>query len=97
VRAHCRQQLAPIFKNAFHFARPGPPHLDLQDLVTAHALVVHLVIGIISVAAIFVLNESEAAAPVNKTLTAISLPEGYPYSRLLAERGAGMSQRTRRP
>jgi len=35
--------------------------LNLQDVVTAKALVVHLIIRIISVALVLVLDESEAA------------------------------------
>lgn len=35
-------------------------HLDLQDVVTANALVVHLVVSIISIASILILDECEA-------------------------------------
>ena len=36
------------------------PYLDLQKVVAANALVVHLVVGIVSVTAALVLNEGEA-------------------------------------
>lgn len=35
-------------------------YLNLQDVITADALVVHLVVGIVGIAAAFVLDEGEA-------------------------------------
>jgi len=35
------------------------PHLDLQDVVTANALVVHIMVGFIRVATVLILNERE--------------------------------------
>jgi hypothetical protein len=74
----------------------GEPYLDLQDVVAAHALVVHVVVCVIRIAAILVLHESK---PENDSqmLQRLSSSGGATYNLLLADRGAGMSQRTSRP
>jgi hypothetical protein len=41
------------------------PYLNLQKVVAANALVVHLVVGIVGVTAALVLNEGEAVVIVN--------------------------------
>lgn len=69
-------------------------YLDLQKVVTADALIVHLVVGIVSVTAALVFDEGKAACTLglcNQKGRIIT------HSLLDAERGAGMSQRTRRP
>jgi hypothetical protein len=68
-------------------------HLDLQQVVAANALVVHLVVRVVGIAPALVLDEGE---PVPLAPAACSCL-GRTYSLLDAERGAGMSQRTRRP
>lgn len=40
---------------------PGYAYLNLQNFIAAETLVVHLVVGIIRVATIFVFNEGESA------------------------------------
>lgn len=70
-------------------------YLNLQDIVTAEALVVHLIISIIRVATILILDKSEAARLVNTE--APQAGRRSTYSLLELERGAGISHRTRRP
>lgn len=70
-------------------------YLDLQQVVATNALVVHLMVGVVSVAAALVLNEGEAG---RLALACATGCRHYgTYRRDEAERGAGMSQRTRRP
>jgi len=71
----------------------GWTHLDLQQVVAANALVVHLVVRVIGIATALVLNKCEAGG----LAAACSLRKACTYSLLEAERGAGISQRTRRP
>lgn len=73
-------------------------NLNLQDVITAEALVMHLIIRIISISFILILDESEAGVPKLATwLFNVISPGIHTYSRLEEDRGAGMSQRTRRP
>jgi hypothetical protein len=74
-----------------------PTYLDLQQIIAANALVVHLVVGVISVPAALVLDKGEAEWLIEYMAKRSSRSEGVTYSLLEAERGAGMSQRTRRP
>lgn len=75
-------------------------NLDLQHIVASNTLVVHLVVGIVGISSVFVFDEGKAA-----TLMSVTFVEkwqsleasGYTDSLLDADRGAGMSQRTRRP
>lgn len=41
-------------------------YLDLQDIVTADSLVMHLVVGIVRVSARFILDKGEAGGPVSQ-------------------------------
>jgi hypothetical protein len=68
-------------------------HLDLQQVVAANALVVHLVVRVVSIAPALVLDKGEPAPLAPAACGCLVLT----YSLLDAERGAGMSQRTRRP
>lgn len=43
-----------IFREQNH-----PTYLDFEDIITTDALVVHLVVGIISITSVLVFNESE--------------------------------------
>jgi len=72
-------------------------YLNLQQVIAPNALVVHLVIGVIGIAATFVLYESEATYALAVAWCRCAGYSRYTYSLLLAVRGAGMSQRTRRP
>ena len=74
-------------------------YLDLQNVVAAQALVVHVMIRLIRVTTILILDEGEARnANCQRLLESRGhILTGWTYSLLLAERGAGMSQRTRRP
>lgn len=56
----------------------------------------HLVVRVISISAVFVLDECEAAMHVSQWIIA-KTGQRYAYSRLDVDRGAGMSQRTSRP
>lgn len=62
----------------------------------------HLIVSIVSITAILIFDERKAAVSVswgsNHTMVAeIWTGAHITHSLLLAERGAGMSQRTRRP
>lgn len=72
-------------------------YLNLQKIITADALVVHLVVRIISITARFILNEREARDKLLADAFHNKASWGKTYRRLEAERGAGISQRTRRP
>ena len=72
-------------------------HLDLQDVVTTNTLVVHVVIGIVGIATVLILNKCKPVTASSATKEQSTTSGGRAYRRLLAERGAGMSQRTRRP
>jgi hypothetical protein len=71
-------------------------YLDLQEIITANALVVHLVVSIVSITARLIFDKGEATIV---WASAFHARRGFrsTYRRLEAERGAGMSQRTRRP
>lgn len=43
-----------IFREQHH-----PTYFDFEDIITTNALVVHLVVGIISITSVLVFNESE--------------------------------------
>lgn len=69
-------------------------HLNLQKVIATNALVVHFMVSVIGVATALILDKSKAveistAVAVVNVLTT--------YRRLEDVRGAGMSQRTRRP
>jgi hypothetical protein len=75
-------------------------NLDLQHIVTSDALVVHLVVSIVGISSVFVFDEGKAAVFVSVTVVEKWQgleASGYTDSLLDADRGAGMSQRTRRP
>lgn len=72
-------------------------YLNLQDVVTSDALVVHLMIGIVSIPTRFILHERETGANSQNNQDLFSAGAGRTYRRDEADRGAGMSQRTRRP
>lgn len=69
-------------------------YLNLQHVVPTDTLVMHLVVGVIGIAAALVLDESETkqCQPLARDQKLVRT-----YSLLEAERGAGMSHRTRRP
>ena len=46
----------------FHLLLIFSTHLDLQQVVTANALVVHLIVSIVGITTALVLNEGEAIA-----------------------------------
>lgn len=69
-------------------------YLDLQSLIAADAFVVHFMISIVSIAAALVLDKGKSDR-VSGPVVNVSKEEAY--SRLERVRGAGMSQRTRRP
>jgi hypothetical protein len=70
-------------------------YLNLQYVIATDALVVHLMVGIISITTVLVLNKSETTA-MSAQLHAKSRVE-HTYSREDVDRGAGISQRTSRP
>lgn len=70
-------------------------YLNLQKIITANALIVHLMVGIISITSILILDKGKPRDRVSGAQPESS--ETRTYSLLEAERGAGMSQRTRRP
>jgi hypothetical protein len=72
-------------------------YLDLQQIVTANAFVVHFVISIISITTALILNEGESTFSVNDIRVASLGGLSLTHRRLAAVLGAGMSQRTRRP
>ena len=51
--------------SAFDVIVEGVWYLDLQDIITTDALVMHLMVGIVSISAGFVFNKSEAAKLVS--------------------------------
>jgi hypothetical protein len=68
-------------------------YLDLQQVIAANALVVHLVVRVVGIPAALVLDKGKAMQLAPGCLDR----DRRAYSLLDAERGAGMSQRTRRP
>ena len=70
-------------------------YLNLQEVITAHALVMHVVIGLVGIATILVLDEGEAGSVLDDPYRLKR--EASTYSLLVADRGAGMSQRTSLP
>lgn len=74
-------------------------YLDLQNVVATNPLVMHVVVGIISITAVLVLHKRKPDLVVSNQYPAgCSGIEGmYAYSLLEADRGAGMSQRTSLP
>ena len=72
-------------------------YLDLQQVVSANTLVVHLMIRIVCIAATLILNKGEPGRQSDIMRNTSIRRVMVTYRRLDAVRGAGMSQRTRRP
>lgn len=89
-------------------------YLDLQGIISTDSLAMHLMVGIVGIAAVFILHERKAVCRSAQLLVQsggrksgrLGGAEGgvwrlgerdLSYSLLEAERGAGMSQRTKRP
>lgn len=71
-------------------------NLNLQFLAAADAAVVHLMVSVIGVATALVLDKGETDAEVSGVLGRLTCQRST-HSLLEEVRGAGMSQRTRRP
>jgi len=71
-------------------------YLYLQKIIATDTLVMHLVVGIVSIATALVLDKCEAACVVS-IHDRPRLGQVCTHSLLEAVRGAGISQRTRRP
>lgn len=71
-------------------------NLNLQFLAAADAAVVHLMVSVIGVATALVLDKGETDAEVSSVLGRLTCQRST-HSLLEEVRGAGMSQRTRRP
>lgn len=71
-------------------------YFDLQDIVSPKALVVHLMVSIVCITATLIFNKCKPMCCVSGL---IESRRGDPntHNLLAALRGAGMSQRTRRP
>jgi hypothetical protein len=55
-----RERSAEMFRYSNIFREQNhPTYFDFEDIITTDALVVHLVVGIISITSVLVLNESE--------------------------------------
>lgn len=71
-------------------------NLNLQFLAAADAAVVHLMVSVIGVATALVLDKGKTDAEVSSVLGRLTRQKST-HSLLEEVRGAGMSQRTRRP
>ena len=71
-------------------------YFNLQDIVSPKALVVHLMVRIVCITATLILNKGKSICYVSDLIRS---QRGGPntHNLLAALRGAGMSQRTRRP
>jgi hypothetical protein len=72
-------------------------YLNLQEIIAANTLVVHLMVGIICITTTLVLDERKSTFGVNDIRVDFKVDQDSTHRRLAAVRGAGMSQRTRRP
>jgi hypothetical protein len=72
-------------------------YLNLQQVIPTDALVVHLVVGVIRITTTLILNEGKPTFSVNDIRVDSYGDRDLAHRRLAAVRGAGMSQRTRRP
>ena len=71
-------------------------YFDLQDIVSPKALVVHLMVRVVCITTTLIFNKSKSSCYISNP---IEFQRGDPstHNLLAALRGAGMSQRTRRP
>ena len=74
-------------------------YFDLQDIVSPKALVVHLMVRIVCITTTLIFNKGESMCCVSGFIASQRAQQGdsNTHNLLAALRGAGMSQRTRRP